>query len=127
MPVGPEGCAEEVAVKAGDELEGDHLGADRLALAVVGAAAEAPRASMAATMFSVRSSRSGWPCGRTLRWVTLAAVNSMADALGHAATQAPQPMHAAASKAVSAASFGTRIALASGRCRSARRCSRRTG
>ena len=38
----------------------------------------------------------------------------MADALGQAATQAPQPMHAAASKAVSASSFGTRIALAAG-------------
>jgi hypothetical protein len=38
----------------------------------------------------------------------------MADALGQAATQAPQPMHAAASKAVSASYFGTRIALAAG-------------
>ena len=70
--------------------------------------------SMAATMFSVRSSRSGWPCGSTFKWVILAAVKSMADALGQAATQAPQPMHAAASMAVSAASFGTRMTLASG-------------
>jgi len=52
--------------------------------------------------------------GSALRCVTLAEVNSMAAALGHAATQAPQPIHAAASNAVSAASFPTRIALASG-------------
>ena len=70
--------------------------------------------AMAATMFSVLTSRSGWPCGSAFKWVTFAAVNSMAAALGQAATQAPQPMHAAASKAVSAASFGTRMALASG-------------
>ena len=40
-------------------------------------------------------------------------MNSDAEALGHAATQAPHPMHAAASIAASAASFGTRIVLAS--------------
>jgi len=38
----------------------------------------------------------------------------MADAFGHAATHAPQPMHAAASIARSAAGFGTRIEFASG-------------
>jgi hypothetical protein len=38
-----------------------------------------------------------------------------ADAFGQAATQAPQPMHAAASIAVSATSFGIRMALAVGR------------
>ena len=43
--------------------------------------------SIAATMFSVRSSRSGSPCGSTFRCVTLAAVKSIADAFGHAATQ----------------------------------------
>jgi hypothetical protein len=41
-------------------------------------------------------------------------VNSIADALGQAATQAPQPMHCAASIAMSACSFGTGIALPSG-------------
>jgi hypothetical protein len=45
---------------------------------------------------------------------TLAAVKSMAEAFGQAATQAPQPMHSAASIARSASSFGTGIALASG-------------
>jgi len=44
----------------------------------------------------------------------LAEVNSMAAAFGQAATHAPLPMHAAASNAVSAASFGTRMAFASG-------------
>ena len=38
----------------------------------------------------------------------------MAEALGQAATQAPQPMQAAASMARSAFGFGTRIALPSG-------------
>ena len=41
-------------------------------------------------------------------------MKSIADAFGHAATQAPQPMHAAASKAISAFSFFTGIACASG-------------
>ena len=43
-----------------------------------------------------------------------ALVNSDADAFLQAATHAPQPMHAAASNAASASSFGTRISLASG-------------
>ena len=43
----------------------------------------------------------------------MAAVKSMAEAFGQAATQAPQPMQAAASKANSARSFGTRMAFAS--------------
>jgi hypothetical protein len=38
----------------------------------------------------------------------------MAAAFGQEATHAPQPIHAAASNAVSPASFETRIALASG-------------
>ncbi len=38
----------------------------------------------------------------------------MAEALGHAATQAPQPMQAAASKAASAFSFCTGTEWASG-------------
>src|SRR3712207_8884538 len=41
-------------------------------------------------------------------------VNSIADAFGHAAAQAPQPMHAAASMAWSAFGFGTGIEFASG-------------
>ena len=41
-------------------------------------------------------------------------VNSWAAPLGQAATQAPQPMQAAASKAASATVFGTGMMLASG-------------
>ena len=44
----------------------------------------------------------------------LAAVNSIGEALGQAATQAPQPMQAAASNASSASFLGTGMALASG-------------
>src|SRR2546426_312733 len=56
-----------------------------------------PSASICATMSTTRASRSGWPWGRSPRCDTFAATNSMAEALGHAATQAPQPMPAAAS------------------------------
>ena len=69
---------------------------------------------MAATILRTRRSRSGWPCGSRPRCETLAAVNSMAEAFGQAATQAPQPMQAAASMAGSASVFGTGMALASG-------------
>ena len=41
-------------------------------------------------------------------------MNSTAEAFGQAATQAPQPMHAAASIARSASCFRHRMALASG-------------
>jgi len=44
----------------------------------------------------------------------LAATNSIAEALGQAATQAPQPMHCAASMARSASRLGTRSEFASG-------------
>ena len=62
----------------------------------------------------MRESRSAWPWGSRLRWAILAAVNSWAAPLGQAATQAPQPMQAAASKAASATVFGTGMMLASG-------------
>src|SRR5882757_5217842 len=73
-----------------------------------------PSSSIAATMSSTRRSRSGCPCGNTLRWLTLAEVNSIADPLGQAATQAPQPMQVALSKATSASDLGTGVACASG-------------
>ena len=44
----------------------------------------------------------------------MAATKSMAEALGQAATQAPQPMQAAASMARSAFSLGIGMALPSG-------------
>src|SRR5690606_36277534 len=70
--------------------------------------------SMTSTMRSVRDQRSVCPWGRRLRWAIFAAVNRLAAPLGHAATQAPQPMHAAASNAVSATIFGTSVRFASG-------------
>ncbi len=41
-------------------------------------------------------------------------MNSIAEPFGQAATQAPQPMQAAVSKAASASGFGTGVACASG-------------
>ena len=111
---GAEQGGERVAVVARDDVELDALRAHGRALADVGAAAEALGVHRAATMSSTRASRSGWPCGSRPRWVTLAAVNSMAEPLGQAATQAPQPMQVAASKARSASGFGTGMAFASG-------------
>ncbi len=66
------------------------------------------------TIAVTRLTRSGWPCGSSASWETLAPTNSDADAFLHAATHAPQPMHAAASMAASARSFGTGMALPSG-------------
>ena len=65
-------------------------------------------------MLRTRRSFSALPWGSRPRWETLAATNSMALAFLQAATQAPQPMHAAASIARSASSLGTGSALASG-------------
>ena len=73
-----------------------------------------PSASICLTIRATRLYRSGWPCGSRFRWPTLAAVNSIAEAFGQAATQAPQPMQVAASIARSAFGFGTGMALASG-------------
>ena len=57
--------------------------------------------------------RSTCPCGSRARCETFADVNSAADAFLQAATQAPQPMHAAASIACSSVGLGIRMALAS--------------
>src|SRR5262249_38045562 len=73
-----------------------------------------PSASIWSTIAVTRSYRSGWPCGSRPRWVIFAAVNSIAEAFGQAATHAPQPMHVAASNAAFASSFGTGRAAASG-------------
>src|SRR3954447_2868396 len=73
-----------------------------------------PSSSIVDTIDNTRLARSGWPCGSAPRWVTFAAVNSIADPFGQAATQAPQPMQVAASKAVSASARGTGVACASG-------------
>ncbi len=73
-----------------------------------------PSASICATMFTTRLERSGWPWGRRPRCEAFAATNSIAEALGQAATHAPHPMHAAASIARSASRLDTGIELASG-------------
>src|SRR5882724_993965 len=73
-----------------------------------------PSASIALTIFRARLARSGSPCGKSARCETFAAVKSIADAFGHAAAQAPQPMHAAASIERSASCFGIGIEFASG-------------
>src|SRR5688572_8927210 len=70
--------------------------------------------SIVSTIDWVRLYRSAWPWGSRLRCCSLADVNSWAALLGQAATQAPQPMQAAASMAASLTSFGTRMRLASG-------------
>ena len=56
-----------------------------------------PSISICFTIRAVRWYRSGWPCGSSARWPAFAEVNSMAEAFGQAATQAPHPMHVAAS------------------------------
>src|SRR5665213_514069 len=64
-------------------------------------------------MFTTLVFLSGSPCGNKANCETLALTNNIAEPLGHAATQAPQPMQAAASKASSETYLSTRIAFAS--------------
>src|SRR5690554_718525 len=73
-----------------------------------------PSESIWSTIARTRRPRSGAPWGISASWVTLAPVKSDAEALGQAATQAPQPMHAAESKARSERSLPIFTALASG-------------
>ena len=61
-----------------------------------------PSASIRSTIATTRAARSTSPCGSSAEVRDLRAVKSAADAFLHAATQAPQPMHAAASIARSA-------------------------
>ena len=72
-----------------------------------------PSSSMAFTMFKTRVLASTCPCGNNASCDTLADTKSIADAFLHAATQAPQPMHAAAAKASSASGLGMGRLLAS--------------
>src|SRR5690554_904784 len=73
-----------------------------------------PRSSILATIDLARLVASTFPCGNSASWLTLAATNSMADPFLQAATQAPHPIQAAASIAISASSLGIGIAFASG-------------
>ena len=65
------------------------------------------------TMLSARVFRSGSPWGSSPRWLIFPPVKSEADALGQAATQAPQPMQAAASMDRSDSFLPTRMLFAS--------------
>src|SRR2546425_12193031 len=69
---------------------------------------------MARTIFKTLLLRSASPWGSKERCETFAEVKSIADAFGHAAAHAPQPMQAAASIARSASCFGIGVEFASG-------------
>ena len=72
-----------------------------------------PSSSIVATMFCTLSFCSGSPCGNKANWETFAEVNNIAEEFLQAATQAPQPMHAAERKASSAFDFSITVVLAS--------------
>ena len=72
-----------------------------------------PQLSISLSMDNTRRVASGLPWGSSASWDTLALTNSMAEALGQDATQAPQPMQAAASMASYAFSWAMGSALAS--------------
>src|SRR5580765_1277336 len=73
-----------------------------------------PSASACSIMLTTRVDRSTSPCGSSARCEILALMNKCADAFLHAATQAPQPMHAAESIARSEISLAIGIAFPSG-------------
>jgi hypothetical protein len=81
---------------------------------VVGAVAEALGVHLRDHASARARSALGLALRQEARWETLAAVNSIAEAFGQAATQAPQPMQAAASIAQLGVLLGDGIALASG-------------
>ena len=102
-----------VAVERGDHVERDLLRAGHRALADVGAAAEA-----LGVVLLDHVDHAFPPLGLALRQLPRCAIlaprNSDAEPFGHAATQAPQPMQAAAVNARSAFGLGTGVAGASG-------------
>src|SRR5215471_16233483 len=73
-----------------------------------------PSASACSTIATTRLPRSTSPCGMRARCEIFAPMNKCAEAFLHAATHAPQPMHAAASMARSDVDLGTRMELPSG-------------
>ncbi len=73
-----------------------------------------PSASAWSIIATTRAPRSTCPWGRSARCEILALMNRCADAFLQAATQAPQPMQAAASMARSEMSFAIGMALPSG-------------
>ena len=103
---------DEVAVHAGDEGDADAPWGRPPRTRRGWCRRRSPPRPSAATILRTRSQRSGWPWGSSASCATLAAVNSMAEAFGQAATQAPQPMQAAASMAWSAFSLRHRDRVA---------------
>src|SRR6476646_6202661 len=61
-----------------------------------------PSLSIWATIFNTLDSLSGSPCGNNANWETLALTNNIALPFTQVATQAPQPIQAAAINASSA-------------------------
>ena len=102
----------EIAVHQGDEVHADALRAGRLALAVVRAVAETFVVHLR-DHFLAALQTLGLALGQHPQVCDLGRGEQLADALGQAATQAPQPMQVAASKARSATGFWIGIALAS--------------
>src|SRR6476661_8032811 len=72
-----------------------------------------PSLSICATMLNTRFFLSGCPWGSKARCATLADKNKDAEAFLQAATQAPQPIQAAAANEASALSFSMGIELPS--------------
>src|SRR5688572_609424 len=72
-----------------------------------------PSSSICLTMLSTRCVASTLPCGNKAYCDTFAPTKSIAEPFLQLATQAPHPIHAAASKALSASCLGTGVALAS--------------
>src|SRR5690606_19291304 len=72
-----------------------------------------PSLSICSTIANTREVASTFPCGSKANWLTLAAVNNMALAFLHAATQAPHEIQEAEKKAASASSFGIGMEFAS--------------
>ena len=64
-------------------------------------------------MFKTLAVASIFPCGNNAYCETFAPTKSIAEPFLHVATQAPQPMHAAASKDLSASSLLIGIVFAS--------------
>src|SRR5437870_7678707 len=108
-----DGGFDVVPIQPRNEIDRDLLGARRHAFAVVRARPEPLRVHLRHQVHHPGGAL-GLTLGSSPRCDTLAATNNIAEALGQAATQAPHPMHAAASIARSASRFGTGIAFASG-------------
>src|SRR5699024_7312517 len=104
---------QELAVQTGDMRNGNALGAFRFAGTRVGAASEAEFVHLGIIALA-RCNVSTLPCGSLASDETRAATNSMAEPFLQVATQAPQPIHAAASMLSSASSRGIGMVLASG-------------